>query len=176
MEVNYMDRIEELKNDLENYYKEMKKKIEEVEKEELKKKESKKRWRASEGEEYYYISDNFNVQKILEVFCSYDDKLYKYRNYFRTQKQAEKVVEKIKIYLELKDLAEELNEGEKIDWNNRTQHKYSIEYDFYDKKFRQYGFTDCKEIGQIYCIDISFLEIAKERIGEDRLKKLFEEE
>lgn len=171
-----MDRIEELRNNLEDYYKDMKKKIEEVEKEELKKAETKKRWRAKRNGTYYLIYDNLDVDDSLESSDSYDDKRYKYRNYFQTREQAEKVAERIKLYMELKDLAEELNGDEEIDWNNDIQRKYSIEYDYYDKKIRQYGFIDCKDLGQIHCLDKDFLEKAKERIGEDRLKKLFEEE
>ena len=171
-----MDKIEELKNNLENYYKDMKAKIEEVEKEELKKAETKKRWRAEVNETYYFIDEELECAKATETLHRLDDKMYKYRNYFQTREQAEKVVERIKIYIELKDLAEELNGSEEIDWNNENQYKYDIIYDHGYKTFRQYGFIDCKDLGQIHCLDKDFLEKAKERIGEDRLKKLFEEE
>ena len=174
-----MDRIEELKNDLENYYKEIKAKIEE-----LKKKEPKKRWRAKRNETYYLIYGDLNVANSVEGFNSVDDARYKYRNHFKTYEQAKKVAERIKIYMELKDLAEGLNGGKKIDWNNRDERKYSIIYDYAWKKIRQLEIVSyrdivqiyCRDIGQIYCLDKRFLEIAKERIGEDRLKKLFEEE
>ncbi len=172
-----MDRIEELKNDLENYYKDMKAKIEEVEKEELKKAEAKKRWRAEVNEKYYCINEKLECGEATETLHRLDDKRYKYRNYFQEREQAEKVAERIKIYSELKNLAEELNEGEKIDWENGKQNKYSISYDAVKlKKFNQYNYVYNKDIGQIYCLDEDFLEIAKEKIGEDRLRKLFEEE
>ena len=58
-----MDRIEELKENLENYYKEIKAKIEE-----LKKKEPKKRWRAKRHGTYYLIYGNLNVEDTVEVF------------------------------------------------------------------------------------------------------------
>ena len=31
-----------------------------------------------------------------------------------------------------------------------------------------------QELGQIYCLDVNFLDIAKREIGEENLKKLFE--
>lgn len=171
-----MDRIEELKENLENYYKDMKAKIEEVEKEELKKAETKKRWRAKRNGTYYLIYDNLEVDDSLESSDSYDDNRYKYGNYFQTREQAEKVAERIKIYMELKNLVKELNGDEEIDWSNVTQRKYSISYSFTSKEFEIYSIMTSKDLGQIYCLDENFLKIAKERIGEDRLKKLFEEE
>lgn len=75
---------------------------------------------------------------------------------------------------ELQDLADELNEAEPIDWNNYEQRKYCIVLDFrnnildcpYNYSFRSLN---------IYSTDERFLEKAKERIGEDRLIKLFKE-
>ena len=171
-----MDRIEELKNNLENYYKDMKAKIEEVEKEELKKAEAKKRWRAKESGIYYYIDNDLLVDNDWEGSDTYDNERYKYRNYFQKCEQAEKVAKRIKIYVKLKDLAEELNGNKKIDWCNVAQRKYSISYSFTSKEFEIYDIMTSKDLGQIYCLDENFLKIAKERIGENRLKKLFEEE
>ena len=166
-----MDRIEELKENLENYYKEIKAKIEE-----LKKKEPKKRWRSKRHVTYYLIYGNLNVEDTVEVFNNVDNDRYKYRNYFQEREQAEKVAERIKIYMELKDLAEELNGGEKIGWNDIEQDRYIISFDNNDKILRQFLISYTIAIGQIYCLDENFLKKAKERIGEDRLKKLFDEE
>lgn len=83
--------------------------------------------------------------------------------------------EKMKIYTQLKDLALRLNNGEKIDWENDNRAKWHICY----KNGTALGFDDnytcaLQDLGQIYCLDKNFLEIAKKEIGEENLKKLFE--
>lgn len=59
----------------------------------------------------------------------------------------------------------------KIDWNNVEQFKYCIYFDFYEKKIRQV--SSYKSLGQVYCLDPDFKEKALEKIGEDKLVKLF---
>ena len=75
---------------------------------------------------------------------------------------------------ELQDLADELNEVEPIDWNNRSQAKYSIDFDSIDEELGLSYTYSLKRL-EIYSTNNSFLEIAKERIGEDKLIKLFKE-
>ena len=74
------------------------------------------------------------------------------------------------------DLAEELNEGEEIDWENLHQIKYSITYDSDDKKIFSISNNVIKNLGQIYCLNKNFFEVAKQKIGEERLESLFKEE
>lgn len=82
------------------------------------------------------------------------------------------MVEKIKIYTQLKDLALRLNKGEKIDPNNSNQYKYHI---YYVPSGLAITATYCYQyLGQIYCLDSDFLKIAKQEIGEENLKKIFE--
>lgn len=76
-------------------------------------------------------------------------------------------------YYDLMDLAEELNNGEKIDWNDNQQCKYTIFYDFEDNFLNRNNAYVCKEFGQIYCLDGDFVEKAIEKIGKDKLTKLF---
>ena len=71
------------------------------------------------------------------------------------------------------DLAEELNNGEKIDWNDNQQCKYTIFYDCEDNFLNRNNAYVCKELGQIYCLDGDFVEKAKVRICKDKLIKLF---
>lgn len=75
---------------------------------------------------------------------------------------------------ELQDLADELNEAEPIDWANNSQIKVYIEYNCVVNKLMQ-SFSYVSKDLNIYCTSIDFLEKAKERIGEDRLIKLFKE-
>ena len=71
------------------------------------------------------------------------------------------------------DLADELNNGEKIDWNDGSQCKYSIYYSYEIDTLQRHCSFRCKDLGQIYCLDGNFKDKAIEKIGEDRLKKLF---
>ena len=85
-------------------------------------------------------------------------------------------LDNINTYYELMDLAEELNKGEEINWGNMYQEKYCIYYDAITKTLCDAIYKRFKAIGQIYCLNENFLEIALERIGKERLEKLFKEE
>ena len=57
---------------------------------------NKQRWRAEEREEYYYIEeDELSIEKTQELSYACDDKNYDKGNYFKTQKEAEEVLEKL---------------------------------------------------------------------------------
>lgn len=75
---------------------------------------------------------------------------------------------------ELQDLADELNEAEPIDWRDRSQAKHSINLDSVNEELGLSYTYRLKELN-IYSTDKEFLKKAKERIGEERLIKLFKE-
>lgn len=133
-----------------------------------------KRWRAQEDKDYWYIDSIYEIYKEFDRNDDYDNARYEIGNYFRLKEEAEKVVEKIKIYTQLKDLALRLNQGRKVDWNSSVQAKWHIYYDHNDSLITTIGNHSYQDLGQIYCLDKNFLEIAKQEIGEDNLKKLFE--
>ena len=54
------------------------------------------RWRAKEGEKYYFISDCLNVDFNSEDSDEYDDSYYEAGNYFKTEEAAERAAEKIR--------------------------------------------------------------------------------
>lgn len=170
-----MNKIEELEKEFENLVDEFEKKLEDLKKrfDECEKSEN-KRWRAEKNKNYFYIGSELIVDYSIEVGDIVDNGHYKIHNYFKTQEEAEKVAEKIKIYVELKDLAEELSNGEEIDWGNDNQRKYCIYKDYPNCNLDFISSVYCSDLGQIYCLNENFLKIAKERIGEERLLKLFE--
>lgn len=116
-----MENLEEIKKKYEELGQEIKR-LEEL---------KNKRWRGKIDENYYLIYSDGKVRLGIEENHIMDDYRYKTRNYFKTEKEAEEVLERIKIYNELKDLAEELN-TEDINWNDSDQIKYFILYDFND--------------------------------------------
>lgn len=165
-----------------NKLKELEKKIEELsnELEDLKcellkmKSNNYERWRADSGEIYYCVSNDGKVDWNTDERGNSSTARYDLGNYFQTKQEAEKVAEKIKIYVQLKDLALRLNNGKEIDWENSDQPKHYIRFDDESNKLcYSYCYT-CPDIGQIYCLDSNFLNIAKQEIGEENLKKLFE--
>ena len=144
----------------------------ENEKKQENKKEN-KRWRARIKDTYFYVDDYGNAESWYED--NDDENIYRYktRNYFKTRKEAEEYQEIINTYYDLMDLAEELNNGEKIDWYDETQRKYYIYFDLRTNKLDEGYALRLKTIGQIYCLNINFKEKAIEKIGEDKLIKLF---
>ena len=128
------------------------------------------------GEYYFYIDSCGDIDKIHDAFDYIDNHRYKTGNYFKTEEEAEEYIEKIKIYMKLKRLSERLNNGKKIDWNDRDQYKYYILYNYY---------SDCIDVddtyiyqkqGTIYCLNEDFKDIAIKEIGEERLLKLFKDQ
>lgn len=158
--------------------KELKRKYEELGKEikRLENEKKNKRWRAEQEKEYFYIEESGYINEVIEYFDRVDDFNYKTRNYFKTEEEAQRHLDNINTYYELMDLAEELNNGEKIDWNNNSQTKYSIYFDFDDRRIYCAANNVLKTLRQIYCLDENFLEVAKQKIGEERLESLFMEE
>lgn len=170
-----MNKLEKLKQELEELKaksQELQGKIDELQAEQIS--EQLKRWRAEENENYYYIESDYEcVTWNRDLRDNTDNYKYNIGNYFQTEEEGQKMLEKLKIYTQLKDLALRLNKGKKIDWNGE-QEKYYIYYDYKDNKLESAYNFNFKEIGQIYCLDENILEVAKKEIGEENLRKLFE--
>lgn len=162
-----MDEIEELKQKLQEAQESTKKLEEKIK--ELEQEKGCKRWKAENGEKYYFIEGI--VSNHYEANDEIDNALYEQGNYFETQREAEIVAEKLKIYTKLKDLALRLNKGKGFDWSNKDQAKFRLYY---------YKCEICQDInwsyhylGGIYCLDRNFKDEAIKEIGEENLKKLF---
>ena len=54
------------------------------------------RWRAKEGEKYYFVSDRLDVDFNSENSDKFDDSYYAADNYFKTEEAAERAAEKIR--------------------------------------------------------------------------------
>lgn len=162
-----MSNLEELKNK----YEELGKEIERLEKE-----KSCKRWRAEQRQSYYFVDEDGDINSVYDQDDITDRYNFKTRNYFKTEEEAQRHLDKINTYYELMDLAEELNNGEKIDWNNTNQAKYSISFDVLIGILKQVNCRYYKGLGEIHCLNEKFLDIAIDRIGEERLESLFKEE
>lgn len=163
-----MNKIEELE-------KQAKTILEEIEKLKKEEKAESKVWKPENADEYYYIDNDAEI--IGDAWygsVQYDIARYKIGNCFKTREEAEKAVEKAKIYTQLKRLAEEIN-TEPIDWENNNQYKYRFTYNRNIRNLWQEYSLFNQVQGAIYSTNKDFLDIAKERIGEENLLKLFKE-
>ena len=138
--------------------------------------EEPKVWKPKEDEEYYTIDSGYCIiSNFKNECCKRDCGRYEIGNCFKTKAEAEKMLEKIKIYMRLKRYALEHN-IEKINWNNREQQKWYI--DFYDIDCNKLiiSWTQCaKFIPHIYFTSEELCQQAIEEIGEENIKKLFED-
>lgn len=131
---------------------------------------TKKRWKAQKYKGYYYIGSNGCIYVTQDTGSTFDEKIYKLGNYFKTKEEAEFELNKRLVYQELKDYALEHNECE-LDWTDRYQVKWSIYYEtgYPCLKYNDvYTFCD---IGQIYFSSEEIARKAAKTIGEDRIKK-----
>ena len=167
-----MINLEQLKQELletKNKCAEIEKKIEELEKQ-----KNEIRWRAKRGETYFYVRSSGDIDWNWDRTGGTSLNHYNLGNYFQTKEEAKNVVEKIKVYTQLKDLAMRLNKCEKINWDNSMQDKYYIGFNPLDNTLMRMHTNTLRNIGQTYCLDGNFLVKAIEEIGEENLRKLFE--
>ena len=166
--------IDEKIKELEEKQAEILKEIEELKKE---KENTFKRWRAEKNREKYFLMDINKAGRIdsyIDEYSIYEDFFYSIGNYFKTQEEAKRYKQNRLTYQQLKDIALRLNKGQEIDWKNVEQGKYYIFYDSVVKKFESGICGTYRNLTEIYCVDKSFLDMALEEIGEEKLKQLLE--
>lgn len=123
--------------------------------------------------DYEYYKEN--GMKIVDMAQNYLDFVLKYGLAYTTQEARDKAMFKLEIETKLKNIAERLNKGQKIDWEDIDQDKFRIYYNFKDK-ILDWDTRYCrKDQGIIYCLGKNFLDVAKQEIGEENLIKYFKE-
>lgn len=158
-----MNRLEELKQK----YKELGEEIKKLEK-------HGEVWKPKEDDIYYCVEPNGRTEYHRWADDEYDVGAYEVGNCFKIREEAELMREKLKIYTQLKRLAEEIN-TEPVDYENCNLTKYKIVYDYGAKSLDHRVNYNEQHQGAIYSTNSDFLKIAKERIGEENLLKLFKE-
>ena len=128
------------------------------------------------GTSYFYVDEEGEISTDQWV----DDGIYNYRYYtgncFRTEYEAKQHLKNIKTGIELRRLAEKLNKGEKVDWNNKYQDKNYLVFDYYDEKIKEAWSNVLKRSRTIYCLSEGFKDEAIKQIGKERLKNYLVEE
>lgn len=155
---------------------ELKQKIEELEKEvnspEFEGIKKNIRFRADYGMPYFFINNEGMVSRGIEQHRPLDDFRYNSGNYFETEEQAKDFKENILTKQALKDLALELNNGVEINWENHEQWKFYIYFNYSENQLCTHFHSLGQNLLMTYCLNKDFLDIAKERIGEEKLIKL----
>ena len=131
------------------------------------------------SEQVIYVACDYNhIREGYEIFNlnpTFLDFTLKYGLLFSTKEARDKAMFKLEIENKLKNIAERLNKGQKIDWEDENQKKYEIYYDYIHKKIECRAFCYCKDQGVIYCLNKNFLKVAKKEIGEENLIKYFKD-
>lgn len=129
------------------------------------------RWKPSDCEEYWFLSTTLLPVVTVNKKGLDRDRCNTY-NCFKTKEEAEAEAEKISVRRKLEDIARRLNKGEKIDWNDKDQVKYSLILTSPKEKQKLLQDYNTSLKGeQTYCLDKNFLDVAIQEIGEERLKK-----
>lgn len=128
-------------------------------------------WEPSLGDLYYYINSNGDIK-----FSYYNTRSIDKRcigNFFKTDEEADHMVEKLKVIRELQDFALEHND-EEIDWVDNEQDKWAICYDIEDKEIAYESGKKIKSVPfNVYFATEQDCERAIKTIGEDRIKKYY---
>lgn len=128
-------------------------------------------WKPNKNKKYYHVRAEGDTYKTVNVNLGGDDCIISIGNYFKTEEQAERIVEKVKVIKELQDFALDNNE-EEIDWVDNEQDKWELSY----KDSNIEPICNNYYRAQTFNIYFTSLEIAQEaikKIGEDRIKKYY---
>ena len=122
-------------------------------------------------EKYFFVDSCGNID--YKFWEETETDLFRFNtgNCFKTEQEAEEYKENLLIKQQLKDLALELNEGVEIDWKSGEQDKNYLYLDHQTNVLSMYWARGEQE-NTTYCLNVDFLDIAKERIGEEKLIKL----
>ena len=132
-------------------------------------KENNKSWKPKEGDTIFYISESGRVISgtFLSLLPSDNDKVL-FNNAFQTREEAEHMLQKIRIIIQLRKLSN-------ISFNdNCKQEKFVIFYNTENQQIRITQHTVIREIPfNIYFKNKGDCQKAIETIGEDNLKKYY---
>lgn len=128
-------------------------------------------WKPSLGDKYYYINSNGDIK-----FSYYNTRSIDKRcigNFFKTDEEADHMVEKLKVIKELQDFAIE-NRDEEIDWYDKEQDKWAICYDIEDKEIAYESGKKIKSVPfNVYFSTKEDCEKAITKIGKERLERYY---
>ena len=117
------------------------------------------------GDTYYFI--NFKSYKDRWANDSFDQQRFNSYNYFKTEEEAQKEIDRRLIKAKLNEIANRLNGGQVINWDSAIQRKYYLNS---DSGALNLSFSLINKMeGTTYCLSEDFLEVAVDEIGEQEL-------
>lgn len=129
------------------------------------------KWKPSLGDLYYYINSNGDIK-----FSYYNTRSIDKRcigNFFKTDEEADHMVEKLKVIKELRDFALE-NNDKNVDWRDKCTSKYFITYDFYDEEISTASYTFRNFLPfNIFFTSKEIAQKAITKIGKERLERYY---
>lgn len=137
--------------------------------------EETKQWIPKENDIYWYITENGKITRECNKFSSADKYKIEFKNYFEAKEQAEHAMEKLKVIKELENLAAEYSKD--IDWKNTSQEKYTIAYNYFEKRVMIDSFSNYKYLPfNVYFPSFDSAYKAMQIIGPRRLTKYYFDE
>lgn len=140
----------------------------EVEKEE-KEKDPNKRWRAEEGNIYWFVLGAVQLDWRHEYNQNIDIFNYDTHNYFQTEEEAHKYAEVIETERQLKRFADEHND--KIDWDDNNSVKNYLCYNYNAHSIFIDSVWAVREPRVIYFSSKEIAEEAIDEIGAEKIKE-----
>ena len=121
------------------------------------------------GDTYYFIGGT-KSRACEDKWAndSYDQPRFNSYNYFKTEEEAQKEIDRRLIKAKLNDIANRLNGGQIINWDSAIQRKYYLNLDTGVSLILSFSLIDKME-GTTYCLSQDFLEVAVDEIGEQEL-------
>ena len=130
-------------------------------------------WKPNIGENYFFITSSLEVNKFTNEGDMVDENVISSDNCFKTEKEAQHMIEKLKIIKELQIFALE-NNDKNVDWKDKCTGKYFITYDFYDEEISIASYTFRNFLPfNIFFTSKEIAQKAIESIGEERIKKYY---
>lgn len=123
---------------------------------------------------YFIVNNEYKIYE--KISTEENDKIFKVDgNYFNNEKEAQKEIEKrLRInltYQNLKEIAKKLNKEMKdeIDWNDKEQIKYSLEFNYQTNEIEQDSTLTHQKGNTVYCLSSFFKDETINRIGKREL-------
>lgn len=132
-------------------------------------------WKPIYGEEFWVVTGYGAVTKYTWTDVDSDEAYYSMNNCFPTKESAEFAAERLKVFAELQQYADENNEC-LINWRDTTD-KWFFTFNYITEELG-YGYTVRNRVAEtVYFTSSSVAIAAVEAVGESRIKKyLFEAE
>jgi len=124
----------------------------------------------------YFVNWEGNIVNYVICNSEQSTHLIKSGKCFRTEEDAVRARNRSYANRELEVLADELNGRVDIDWEDLDQEKFFIEYNYAIKCFEYYSTGGHWRGETTYCLDYNFLEVALEKLGENKLRLILEVE